>query len=87
MSASHGSNVLGEKRAARWALTASSTSCYSGPAGTDGVGICLAGTMTCNSDGTANGPCIGEVLPQLETCLTPEDDDCDGIANEEGEGC
>jgi len=61
--------------------------CYTGPAGTEGVGICTAGVTTCNTEGTAFGPCDGEVLPAAETCNTPEDDDCDGLVNEEGPGC
>jgi hypothetical protein len=65
----------------------STASCYSGPAGTAGVGICVAGTKACNALGTAYGPCVGQVLPQAETCNTPDDDDCDGQANEGGVGC
>jgi hypothetical protein len=55
-------------------------SCYDGPAGTEGQGICAAGTQACASDGASWGPCAGEVLPQMEDCATPEDDDCDGLA-------
>jgi hypothetical protein len=65
----------------------STTSCYSGPPGTQGVGICAAGTHTCNAQGTAYGACVGEVLPQTETCTTPVDDDCNGVINESGTGC
>ncbi|UQA58971.1 fibrinogen-like YCDxxxxGGGW domain-containing protein [Polyangium aurulentum] len=65
----------------------STASCYGGPAGTAGVGPCAAGTMTCNAQGTAYGPCVGEVLPQAETCNTAEDDDCNGQTNEGGAGC
>ncbi|XYI03887.1 MopE-related protein [Sorangium sp. So ce1128] len=61
--------------------------CYSGPAGTQGVGRCAGGTARCRSDGTQLGPCVGEVLPAPETCLTPIDDDCDGQVNEEGASC
>lgn len=61
--------------------------CYTGPPDTEGVGICVAGSHTCNAEGTAFGPCEGEVLPGTETCVTPEDEDCDGLANEEGDGC
>jgi hypothetical protein len=61
--------------------------CYSGPAGTAGVGICKSGLAQCNAQGTAMGPCMGEVLPQTETCTTPEDDDCNGQVNESGTGC
>jgi hypothetical protein len=61
--------------------------CYSGPAGTQGVGICKAGLALCNAQGTALGPCMGEVLPQAETCNTPVDDNCNGQINEGGAGC
>src|SRR5688572_2229184 len=43
--------------------------CYSGPPGTQGVGLCVAGTQACQSDLTW-GPCQGEVLPAAETCAT-----------------
>ena len=61
--------------------------CYSGPAGTEGVGICKHGLALCNDQGTALGACVGEVLPQPETCNTPDDDDCNGQFNESGAGC
>jgi len=60
-------------------------SCYTGPAGTDTHGICLAGTRTCNPSGSAWGPCENEVLPAAkEDCTNAEDDDCDGTVNQ---GC
>jgi hypothetical protein len=62
-------------------------SCYEGPAGTVGVGLCVAGLTTCAADGLSWGPCDGQVLPADETCGTPGDDDCDGETNEGGEGC
>jgi len=61
--------------------------CYSGPAGTQDRGICKPGVQVCNAAGDGFAACEGEVLPGIETCLTPEDDDCDGPFNEEGEGC
>lgn len=61
--------------------------CYNGPLGTEGQGACIGGTHTCNQDGTAFGPCEGEVVPVAETCNTPIDDDCDGATNEDGDGC
>lgn len=61
--------------------------CYTGPAATQGVGICQPGTHTCEPDGLTHGPCTDEVLPALETCATTDDEDCDGLANEEGTGC
>jgi hypothetical protein len=61
--------------------------CYTGPEGTSGVGPCVAGTRSCAADGSGFGECEGEVTPVAETCATPDDDDCDGSVNEEGEGC
>ena len=54
------------------------TSCYSGPGATDGIGICKAGLATCKPDGKSYDTCMGEVLPMLEDCMTPQDEDCDG---------
>lgn len=55
----------------------STTDCYSGPAGTVGVGICAAGTQTCLPDGSGYGACQGEVRPRPELC-NGLDEDCDG---------
>jgi hypothetical protein len=52
--------------------------CYTGPAGTEGVGPCKGGTHTCNSQGSGFGPCVGEVLPQTEICGDGIDQNCDG---------
>ena len=49
--------------------------CYDGPAGTAGVGICKSGSQTCK--GGLWGPCTGEVTPQPEVC-NGLDDDCNG---------
>lgn len=51
--------------------------CYSGPDGTENVGVCAGGTRTCQSDGTW-GPCDGEIVPGTETCTSTDDEDCDG---------
>jgi hypothetical protein len=53
--------------------------CYTGPAGTAGVGQCRAGTQTCLAT-LAWGPCTGEVLPAAEICDNTTDEDCNGIA-------
>jgi len=59
--------------------------CYTGPASTEGVGICKAGTKTCNGLGTAYGACNGQVLPAaMETCNNALDDNCNGQVDE---GC
>jgi len=54
-------------------------SCYAGPAGTEGVGSCRAGTQTCADHGRGWGPCEGAVTPQPEVCGTEGDEDCDGM--------
>jgi|GEM_PF-182215 len=56
--------------------------CYSGPDDTQGVGQCVAGNQTCNTAGTAFGPCEGEVVPAAQDdCTDTVDNDCDGVAN------
>ncbi len=60
--------------------------CYEGPDGTDGVGACKSGLKQCNAAGTDFGPCEGQVLPDLEICSKPSDDDCDGLGNLD-DGC
>jgi Bacterial lectin/Putative metal-binding motif len=55
--------------------------CYTGPAGTEGVGVCKGGMEVCSASGW--GPCMGEVLPSPQTC-TGVDNECDGIVDE---GC
>jgi hypothetical protein len=50
-------------------------SCYSGPAGTVGDGVCHAGTQTCANG--RFGACGGEVTPSAEIC-NGLDDDCNG---------
>jgi hypothetical protein len=62
-------------------------SCYTGPAGTAGVGPCVAGSKTCNANGLGYGPCLGEVTPGPESCASAVDDDCDGQVNEQDAGC
>jgi hypothetical protein len=53
--------------------------CYSGPAGTEGRGICRAGTQTCVAGRW--GTCSGQVNPGTEDC-NGLDDDCDGSLDE-----
>ncbi|MRG90460.1 SBBP repeat-containing protein [Polyangium spumosum] len=57
-----------------------SMSCYTGQDGTSGVGVCMPGMQTCLPDGTGYGACMGEVLPSLDNCASPADEDCNGVA-------
>ncbi len=57
-----------------------SQSCYTGPAGTDGVGVCHSGNQSCSSG--AWGTCQGQQLPGTEVCDNL-DNDCDGSTDEE----
>ncbi|HVV86968.1 MAG TPA: MopE-related protein [Kofleriaceae bacterium] len=65
-------------------IPGSTTSCYGGPTGTQGVGACRAGVRTCNTAGTGWGACSGDVVPVAEACGDSLDNDCDGQTNE---GC
>ena len=56
--------------------------CYSGPLGTEGVGLCHGGLRQCLSSGLYSDVCQGEVLPADETCWNPADEDCNGEKNE-----
>jgi len=58
--------------------------CYTGAPGTFGVGLCKAGSRSCNTDGSGFGLCVGEVLPTTEICGDGKDNDCDGQVDE---GC
>ncbi len=52
--------------------------CYTGPMETLEVGLCKSGKQVCLPSGDGFGECGGEVLPQPENCLTPEDEACNG---------
>lgn len=56
-----------------------SQSCYEGPPGTDGIGLCKAGLRSCKAGKL--GPCEGQVKPTVERCGTQKDDEsCDDLA-------
>jgi len=52
--------------------------CYGGPPGTEDMGLCKRGVQICLSNGIDFGECGGEILPQPENCMTPEDEACNG---------
>jgi len=51
--------------------------CYTGPKGTQDIGLCKGGLQTCLPDQTGFGPCEDEVVPAAENCADPADEDCD----------
>jgi hypothetical protein len=58
-----------------------SRTCYQGPAGTLGVGTCLAGSQTCAAGAWAG--CVGSVEPHAESCENlGRDDDCNALADD-----
>jgi streptogramin lyase len=62
------------------------TPCYEGPAGTAGVGQCLAGTRAC-VDGHLVYECVGQTLPSAEElCGDGVDNNCNGLGDEEAAG-
>jgi len=63
-----------------------SRACYSGPQGTENIGLCHGGTQTCS--GGSFGACVGEVVPATETCSGNTDENCNGQINEQNAvGC
>ncbi len=55
--------------------TGDTRDCYTGPAGTLGVGTCKAGKQKCTA-GAWETTCGGEVLPTAEICSDPLDHNC-----------
>ncbi|MDP3153201.1 MAG: thrombospondin type 3 repeat-containing protein [Archangium sp.] len=55
-------------------------SCYSGPAGTDTVGVCRKGSALCMAAGKL-GVCEGEIIPERELC-DGDDNNCNGQVDE-----
>ncbi len=54
--------------------------CYSGPAGTQGQGVCADGFQDCGPDGSF-GACVDQITPSSERC-DGVDNDCDGTPDE-----
>jgi len=64
------------------AKTQSEVPCYSGPDGTQGVGLCHGGTRICPQNGDCTSQCSGQVLPTVEVC-DGKDNNCDGKVDED----
>ncbi len=62
-------------------------SCWLGPPGLDGVGVCHGGQQRCEPGGSVAvwGFCVDQVLPGPEILSNNKDDDCDGTVDE-GDG-
>jgi hypothetical protein len=56
-------------------------SCYTGPTGTQGVGVCHGGTQTCQPASGTWGTCTGQVVPSPEVCDT-KDNDCNNVVDD-----
>ena len=56
----------------------SQATCYTGPQGTEDVGVCKGGYKVCEYTGKAYGSCITEVVPGVENCASAADESCDG---------
>lgn len=63
-------------------MTGDTRHCYTGPFGTEAVGICEAGVERCVG-GQWTGECRLEVGPVDELCDNALDDDCDGEVDED----
>ncbi|MFO0589394.1 MAG: hypothetical protein U0441_17785 [Polyangiaceae bacterium] len=63
--------------------------CYTGPAGTDGKGICKDGAQTCVLSGefATWGPCAGDTLPTDEDCSDQLDHNCNGLTGCDDSAC
>ncbi len=92
-----GSKESSDRPTSSWRCTVGETqSCYSGPAGTNGVGICKAGHKDCinNGNGSEWTECLDEVVPDYDYPCDANnvelDSDCNGIADtrqdEDGDG-
>ncbi len=81
--------VLGACEAAPDCSVGDQVACYTGAAGTEGVGACTGGIASCLTDGRWSA-CNGQVVPGPEVCGNDLDEDCSGILDdgddEDGDG-
>jgi hypothetical protein len=67
----------------------STRACYTGPAGTAGIGQCKPGMESCTAQGNWSGVCGGQVLPGSEAgnCHDNIDNDCNGFTDCQDGAC
>ncbi len=75
---SGGSGASGGTGGAQACSPGETEPCYSGADGTEGVGVCLGGSRTCEENGSGFGVCEGEVVPGEEDCATLGNEACTG---------
>ncbi len=56
--------------------------CYDGQLGTENIGPCHGGQMTCTEQGIFTA-CLGQVVPAAENCADGVDNNCSGEADED----
>ncbi len=59
---------------------AQTVTCYDGPEGTAGVGLCVAGYRACK-DGKLTDTCFTQITPATKEDCDAKDDDCDGVVD------
>ena len=59
--------------------------CYTGPEGTEGVGVCAAGRQNCGEGLWA--PCVDDVLPSEEVCDDGLDNNCNDATDGDDAAC
>lgn len=59
-------------------IPSTTSDCYTGPPETMNVGECAGGSHLCDADGLGFGACENQILPTVDDCNTPGDEDCDG---------
>ncbi|MEZ4232155.1 MAG: hypothetical protein R3B89_23465 [Polyangiaceae bacterium] len=75
-SAGSGGSSVGGAGGSSASCTSGTQPCFSGDPQLIDVGLCTAGLQSCDSG--AWGACTGEVLPDIEDCALPTDENCDG---------
>jgi len=73
---SDGSGGTGGTTATTSCTPGAVTPCYTGPEGTEGIGVCRSGVMMCSDTADSYGECVGDVKPGVENCSSIANDNC-----------